>query len=263
LVGERRGAIVGLIAQLLNPSTWGGMLQASIDDVGRGPFWIDVLGLILINMLLSGDNAVIIAMACRGLPGRQRLWGLVIGAGVAVLLRIIFTVVIARLLLLPYLKLAGGLVLLFIAAKLLVPEDGDDNDVAAAPHLWRAVRIVVVADIVMSFDNIVAVAALARGDLTLLAIGLFVSIPLIVAGAALITALLDRFPILVWAGAALLGWVAGETIVSDPAVLSYVTNAVGEKSAGQIELAAACAATVLVIAAGGLWRRWQTSKTRA
>lgn len=254
---------MGSIAQYLNPSLWGGMLQASINDMGYTAFWIAVLQIVFINMLLSGDNAVVIALACRGLPQRQRLWGMVIGAGVAVILRIIFAGIIARLMLLPYLKLIGGLLLIYVAAKLLVPEEPDKNEVEAVAHLWRAVRIVVVADIVMSLDNIIAVAAAAHGHLILIAIGLGISVPIIIAGAALIMALLDRFPIFVWAGAALLGWVAGAVIATDPAVSGYVTVALGEKFAQQTELAAAGATAVLVIAVGGLWRHLYLSKARA
>src|SRR5206468_7652591 len=148
---------------------------------------------------------------------RQRLWGMILGAAAAVILRIIFTGIVATLMALPYLKLIGGLALIVIAAKLLVPEEGDDG-VQSASHLWAAVQIVVVADIVMSLDNVIAVAAAANGSLPLLILGLAISIPLIVAGAALIMALLTRLPILVWAGAALLGWIAGDVIATDPAV---------------------------------------------
>jgi YjbE family integral membrane protein len=136
-----------------------------------------------INVLLSGDNAVVIAMACRGLPHRQRLWGMILGAGVAVVLRIIFTGVVASLMLLPYLKLIGGLALFYIAAKLLVPEDPDEDQTEAVEHLWRAVRIVAIADIIMSLDNVIAIAAAAQGNMALLVLGLAISIPLIVAGA--------------------------------------------------------------------------------
>ena len=149
-------------------------------------------------------------MACRELPPPQRRWGLVIGAGVAVVLRIVLVGVLTWLMLLPYLKLVGGVALMFIAAKLLVPEDPDRDEIRAVAHLWRAVMIIAIADIVMSIDNMVAIAAIAQGNLLLLAIGLAVSIPLIVAGAALVLALLNRFPILIWAGTALLGWIAGE-----------------------------------------------------
>jgi YjbE family integral membrane protein len=239
------------------------MFQTGMNDLADTAFWVAVLEIVLINMLLSGDNAVVIAMACRGLPQRQRLWGLIIGAGVAVILLIVFTAVIARLMLLPYLKLIGGLALLFIAAKLLVPERADKTEIEATAHLWRAVRIVVVADIIMSFDNIVAIAAIARGNLILLAIGLAISIPVILAGAALVMVLLDRLPILVWAGAALLGWVAGDVISTDPAIASHLTLAFGEKFMRQTELAAAVAGAALVVAAGGLWRHVRLSETRA
>src|SRR5437660_1646973 len=201
---------------MFDPATWLAMLTSGWDDMGTATFWVSVLKIMWINILLSGDNAVVIAMACIGLPPRQRLWGMIFGAGVAVLLRIVFTVVIARLMLLPYLKIVGGLALFYIAAKLLVPEDEDENEVEAVEHLWRAVRIVAVADIVMSLDNVIAIAAAAQGNFALILIGLAISIPLIVAGAALIMALLERFPILVWAGAALLGGIVGEVIMTDP-----------------------------------------------
>jgi YjbE family integral membrane protein len=168
-------------------------------------------------VLLSGDNALVIAMACRGLHPRQRLWGMVIGAGIAVVLLIVFTGIVATLMVLPYLKLVGGLALLAIAAKLLVPESGGD-DVAEGTSLWHAVRIVVIADIVMSLDNVIAVAAAANGQLPLLILGLAISIPMIIAGAALIMMILDRMPILVWLGAALLGWIGGDVIATDPAI---------------------------------------------
>jgi YjbE family integral membrane protein len=239
------------------------MFQAGMNDLADTAFWLAVLEIVLINMLLSGDNAVVIAMACRGLPQRQRLWGLVIGAGVAVILLIVFTAVIARLMLLPYLKLIGGLALLFIAAKLLLPERADKTEIEATAHLWRAVRIVVVADIIMSFDNIVAIAAIARGNLILLAIGLAISIPVILAGAALVMVLLDRLPILIWAGAALLGWVAGDVISTDPAIAGHLTLAFGDTFMRQTELAAAVAGAALVVAAGGLWRQVRLSEIRA
>jgi YjbE family integral membrane protein len=179
-------------------------------------FWLAVGKIIWINVLLSGDNALVIAMACRGLHGRHRLWGMIIGAGIAVVLLIAFTGIVVTLMALPYLKLAGGLALLVIAAKLLVPED-ENNEVAAGATLWQAIRIVVVADIIMSLDNVIAVAAAANGELPLLILGLAISIPMIIAGAALIMLVLDRFPILIWLGAILLGWIAGGVIASDPA----------------------------------------------
>jgi YjbE family integral membrane protein len=253
---------VGSIAHYLNPALWGDMLHASVDEIGRATFWAAVLQIVFVNMLLSGDNAVVIAMACRGLPQRQRLWGIAIGAAAAVLLRFIFTGVVAQLILLPYVKLIGGLALIYVAAKLVVPERADTNKVEAVSHLWRAVRIVVVADIVMSIDNVLAVAAIAQGSLFLLAIGLIVSIPIIVAGAALIMTMLDRFPILVWAGAALLGWIAGAMMATDPAIAGYVSARLGETFARQFEFAASGAAALLVIGVGGLWRQVALAKMR-
>src|SRR6202166_2738712 len=183
----------------------------------RPAFWLAVGKIIWINVLLSGDNALVIAMACRGLAPRQRVWGMTIGAGIAVILLIAFTGIVAKLMVLPYLKLVGGLALLVIAAKLLVPE-GEGDDVTAGTSLWHAIRIVVIADIVMSLDNVIAVAAAANGQISLLILGLAISIPMIIAGAALIMLILDRFPILVWLGATLLGWIAGDVIATDPAV---------------------------------------------
>ena len=238
------------------------MLHASVGGMGGAAFWAAVLQIIFINMLLSGDNAVVIAMACRSLPQREKIWGMVIGAGVAVLLRLVFTGLVGRLMLLPYLKLAGGVALIYVAAKLLVPERTDRSKVEAVAHLWRAVWIVVVADIVMSLDNVIAIAAIAQGSFVLLAIGLAASIPIILAGAALIMVLIDRLPVLVWAGAGLLGSIAGEVISTDPAVSRYVIGKFGEPIAQQMELAAAISGILLVIAVGGLWRQLRLSHVR-
>ena len=240
---------------MMEPATWLAMVTSGWSEVGQTAFWVALLKIMWINILLSGDNAVVIAMACRGLPHRQRLWGMVLGAGVAVVLRIIFTVFVAALMLLPWLKIVGGLALFYIAAKLLVPDDPDEDETEATEHLWRAVRIVAIADIIMSLDNVIAIAAAAQGNMALLVIGLAISIPLIVAGAALIMALLDRFPILVWAGAALLGWIVGEVIATDPVVQGYLEPRFGAEGFHYITLFAALVGAVLVLVVGGLWRR--------
>ena len=206
------------VLHIFDPATIGAFAAEFQSEMQQPAFWVAVGKIIWINVLLSGDNALVIALACRGLEPRQRLWGMILGAGVAVILRIIFTGIVATLMELPYLKLVGGLALVVIAAKLLVPEEEDEEGVESASHLWAAVQIVVVADIVMSLDNVIAVAAAANGSVPLLILGLAISIPLIVAGAALIMALLNRLPILVWAGAALLGWIAGDVIATDPAI---------------------------------------------
>jgi YjbE family integral membrane protein len=240
---------------MADPAAWLAMITSGWNEMGHTTFWVALLKIMWINILLSGDNAVVIAMACRGLPYRQRVWGMVLGAGVAVLLRIIFTAVVASLMLLPWLKIVGGLALFYIAAKLLVPEDPDESEVEAVEHLWRAVRIVAIADIIMSLDNVIAIAAAAQGNMALLIIGLGVSIPLIVAGAALIMALLDRYPILVWAGAALLGWIVGEVIATDPVVQGYLEPRFGPDGFHYIMLFCALVGAVLLLVVGGLWRR--------
>ena len=176
---------MGSLLHSLNPALWGEMLHGSVNEMGRAAFWAAVLQIVFVNILVSGDNAVVIAMACRDLPRRQKVWGLVIGAGVAVILRLIFTGIVGQLMLLPYLTLVGGVALIYVAAKLLVREGASKNEIEAGAYLWRAVRVVVVADIVMSLDNVIAVAAIAQGSLTLLAIGLLASIPIIVGASAL------------------------------------------------------------------------------
>jgi len=251
------------IAHYFLPAFFSDGLRTSIHELADATFWIAALQIVLINILLSGDNAVVIAMACRGLPPRQRFWGVISGAALAVLLLIIFAAAIAPLATLPYARLIGGLALIYIAAKLVVPEAGDRNEVAATAHLWRAVRIIALADVIMSFDNIVAVTTVARGDFVLLVIGLAISVPIILAGAVLIMALLNRLPILVWAGAGLLGWIAGDAIATDPVVSGYLPAVLGGRFARQAETIAAGTGMVLAIAAGALWRRLRKSRPRA
>src|SRR5436305_14328580 len=169
---------------MMDPATWLAMVTSGWSDVSHTAFWVALLKIMWINILLSGDNAVVIAMACRGLRPRQRLWGMILGAGVAVLLRIVFTVFVAPLMVLPWRKIVGGLALFYIAAKLLVPEEADENETEATEHLWRAVKIVAIADIIMRLDNVIAIAAAAKGNMALLVLGFAISIPLTVAGSA-------------------------------------------------------------------------------
>lgn len=177
--------------------------------------------IIWIDLLLSGDNAVVIALACRSLPENQRKIGIFLGAGAAVLLRIGFAYIITQLLGIPFLKAAGGLLLFWIALKLLHGDDhASETNIKASNHLFSAVVTIAIADAVMSLDNVVAIAAIAKDNYWLFIFGLALSIPLIVVGASLITKLIARFPIFVWAGAAILGWVAGEIIASDEAALA-------------------------------------------
>jgi YjbE family integral membrane protein len=266
---------VNWLWQIVDPANLGAVVTQFKNEAATAGFWVAVGKIIWINVLLSGDNALVIALACRGLQPRHRLWGMILGAGAAVILRIIFTGIVATLMELPYLKLLGGLALIVIAAKLLVPEQEEEGGVESASHLWAAVQIVVVADIVMSLDNVIAVAAAANGSVPLLILGLAISVPLIVAGAALIMALLNRLPILVWAGAALLGWIAGDVIATDPAIhpklnalfagpfgtrldsllgsLTLEPHFANGGTGGEIVLA--ILGIIVVLIAGSIWRR--------
>ncbi len=194
-------------------------------DINTQPqFWIAVLQIIWINVLLSGDNAIVIALACRNLPQKQRFTGMVLGTGVALLLRLVFATIVSTLMLLPYVKIVGGALLLWIAVKLLVPGEESGNGRSSSDSLWRAVKLIAVADVVMSLDNVIAVAAVADGSLALLVFGLGISIPAIVAGANILMALLNYFPLIIWAGAGLLGWIAGDVIASDPIIADYAAS---------------------------------------
>jgi YjbE family integral membrane protein len=217
---------VGLngFSAFFDPAAIGAVFTQFQTEIHQPQFWVALTKIIWINVLLSGDNALVVALACRRLEPRQRLWGMILGAAAAVVLRIIFTTIVATLLEQPYLKLIGGFALIVIAAKLLAPQSNDEDDVKSASHLWAAVQIVVVADIVMSLDNVIAVAAAADGSIPLLILGLASSIPLIIAGAALIMALLNYLPVLVWAGAALLGWIAGDVMATDPVTRPKLQN---------------------------------------
>jgi YjbE family integral membrane protein len=184
-------------------------------------FWLALLQIIIINIILSGDNAVVIALACRALPPHQQKWGVILGAGAAVVLRVAFTIVIVKLMTIPYLKIAGGLLLFYIGYKLMMPQDESD-EVHAAENLWRAVWTVLIADAVMSLDNVIAVAAAAKGDIVLLVIGLVISIPLVVYGATLLIKLIEKYPIIIPGGAALIGFIGGEVVISDPAIAPWL-----------------------------------------
>jgi YjbE family integral membrane protein len=198
------------------------------DEMMRPTFWLAALQIMGINILLSGDNAVVIALAVRALPPRERFWGMVLGAGCAAVLLILFTGVVATLLKLPYLKLIGGLALFWVAVKLVAPQPHDAEDTPeAVEDLWRAVRVVVVANIVMSLDNVIAVAAAAGGNYLLLGLGLAISIPVVIAGSALFLAILERFPWVVWAGGALLGWIAGGLLPEDGFIAQYIAKLYG------------------------------------
>jgi YjbE family integral membrane protein len=224
-------------------------------DPSSTTFWVALGKIIWINALLSGDNAVVIALACRGLPEHQRKVGMFLGAGAAIVLRIIFTIVIAYLLGVPFLTLIGALLLLYIAVELVMPKDhGDESKIKAGDTLLKAVTTIAIADVVMSLDNVIAIAAAADGNWPLILIGLLISVPMIIAGSAILLALIDRFPIIVWAGAAILGFVAGEMLVKDVAVVNYLTPEVAESWKVPLGIAfaiAVCAVGWLLIKAKG------------
>lgn len=191
-------------------------------DFSSSQFWVSLLQIIWIDLLLSGDNAVVIALACRSLPENKRKLGIWLGAGAAVGLRIAFALVVTYLLGVPYLKLIGGILLFWIAIKLAKGEEESHGEIEASDNLWKAVRTIAIADAVMSLDNVIAIAGAAKGHPELFIFGLLLSIPLIIMGAQLLTTIIERYPILIWLGAALLGWIAAEMILGDIAVLNWL-----------------------------------------
>jgi YjbE family integral membrane protein len=192
-----------------------------MEEIATQVFWLGLAKIIGVNVVLSGDNAVVIALAARSLPPRQQKLAILYGAGAAVALRVVLTVFAVALLALPWLKIAGGLLLFWIGIRLLAPDDGDDS-IDASDHLLTAIRTILVADLVMSLDNVIAVAAAAGGSMTLLVLGLAISIPLVVSGATLLVTLMERHPVIITVGAALIGMVAGEMMITDPVVLGWM-----------------------------------------
>jgi YjbE family integral membrane protein len=187
-------------------------------------FWIGLLKIVWINIILSGDNAVVIALAARSLPPEQQKKAVFFGSGAAVVLRIALTVVAAKLLEMSFLQIVGGLLLLWIGVQLLVDEEHGEHGAPGNGGLMAAVRTILIADLVMSLDNVIAVAAAAKGDMVLLILGLAISIPLVIFGSTLMIKLMGRFPVIITLGAALIGWVGGETIVSDAALRTVAVD---------------------------------------
>jgi YjbE family integral membrane protein len=207
-------------------------------------FWIGLIKIIWINIILSGDNAVVIALAARSLPPAQQKKAILFGSGAAVVLRIALTVVAAKLLELSYLQIIGGMLLLWIGVQLLGDEEDGESEGKEYGSMLAAVRTILIADLVMSLDNVIAVAAAAKGSTTLLILGLAISIPLVIFGSTLMIKLMDRFPIIITLGAALIGWVGGETIASDVALKGFAATY------PWIHYAAAAAGAILVVAVG-------------
>jgi YjbE family integral membrane protein len=229
-------------------------------------FWIAVGQIIMIDILLGGDNAVVIALACRKLPPKQRTQGILWGTAGAIALRVVLIFFALTLLAIPYLKIVGAALLVWIGVKLLAPDDeGDHANIQSSDKLWAAVKTVIVADLVMSVDNVIAIAGAAQGagehQMVLVVFGLLVSIPIIVWGSTLVIKLMDRFPVIITAGGMLLGWIAGTMAVTDPAIVGYMPLA-SERVEGQIpdvvasvRYGAGVAGALLVLAIGVLIKR--------
>ncbi|MFO1047584.1 MAG: TerC family protein [Geminicoccaceae bacterium] len=224
-------------------------------------FWIALGEIVWINILLSGDNAVVIALACRSLPRELRKWGIVLGVAPAIVLRVLFTGFVGALLAMPWLKLAGAALLFWIATGLMLPEEDTGTGAPGEHHgsLWVAIRTIVVADAVMSLDNVIAIAAAANGETVLLVAGLLLSMPMVIFGSALLLGIMERWPVLVTAGAALLGWIAGDLALSDPALHGW-----GEHAGPLVAYGVPAMGAALVVAAGTIWAGWrQTAQERA
>ena len=212
--------------------------------------WTALLKIIGINIVLSGDNAVVIALACRSLPEKQRKLGVLFGSAGAIVLRIILTFFAAYLMDLPYLKIVGALLLLWIGIKLIIPEDGGEN-ISANDNLIAAIRTIIIADLVMSLDNVIGVAGAANGNLSLMIIGLLISIPIIIFGSTLIMKIMDRYPIIITIGGGLLGYVAGEMAVTDSAIAGWI-----EHHAHYLHIWVPILGAILVVAVG----KWFASR---
>jgi len=220
-------------------------------------FWTALLKIIGVNIVLSGDNAVVIALAARSLPPRQQKQAIFWGAGAAIALRIVLTLFAVALLALPWLKLIGSVLLLWIGVKLLVPED-DDNDIDASDNLWQAIKTILIADLVMSLDNVIAVAAAAGGHWGLLIIGLAISIPLVIFGATLLVKVMERWPVVITIGAALIGFVAGEMAWEDLAISAWTSP-----YAASMKYVPAVICAVLVVVVGQWLGRRATARYAA
>lgn len=214
-------------------------------------FWIGLVKIIWINIILSGDNAVVIALAARSLPPAQQRQAVLFGSGAAVVLRIILTVVAVKLLALSYLQVIGGLLLLWIGVQLMSEEEEAEGESKGHGSMMAAVRTILIADLVMSLDNVIAVAAAAKGDTLLLILGLAISIPMVIFGSTIMIRLMERFPIIVTLGAALIGWVGGETIASDVALREFA------QANSWLHYAAAVTGVVIVVGVGKLVQRRQ------
>ena len=212
--------------------------------LGTSFFWVTLGQIMMINIMLSGDNAVVIAMASRALPERQQKQAILFGSFGAIFLRVVLTFFAVMLLGLPWLKLVGGALLVYIGVKMLIPDE-EEHHLDAHSKLWAAIKTIIVADFIMSLDNVLGVAAAAKGNVVLLVLGLAISIPLIIYGSTLILKLMTRWPVIITIGGGILGWVAGEMAITDPVILPWV-----DAHAHWLHEAAPAAGALLVVALG-------------
>jgi YjbE family integral membrane protein len=213
-------------------------------------FGLALLKIIWVNILLSGDNAVVIALAARALPENQQKKAIVIGSGAAILMRIVLTLVASELLQLPWLKVIGAILLIYIGVSLVMPEGDEDDGKQAHSTLMAAIRTILIADLVMSIDNVVGVAAAASGNTVLLVLGLVISIPMVIFGSTVLLKVIERFPVIVWLGAALLGWIAGDLFINDSALHPDIMEAAIGMSHHAAELAMGILGAIIVVALG-------------
>jgi len=217
-------------------------------------FFSSLLSIVIIDLILAGDNAVVIAMAVRSLPPEQRKKGILFGSGAAVLLRVILTFFVAQMLKISFIKLVGGILIIWIAVKLFMEGAHEQDDGKQATNIWQAIRIIVIADITMALDNMLAVGGASHGNLFLLLFGLGLSIPFIVFTSNLLSMLMDKYPVIIYIGAAILGKVGGEMMITDPFVEGFITP----NRFIQYGVEAFFAAGVIV--AGKLWMRWKIAQ---
>jgi YjbE family integral membrane protein len=225
-----------------------------LDQLADFAFWKSLGAIIWVNLLLSGDNAVVIALAARSLPAKQQKTAVFWGSAAAIILRILLTIFAVALLQLPWLKLVGGVLLLWIGVKLLVPENGDEEGIDASESLLQAIKTILIADLVMSLDNVIAVAAAAEQGppqlkVLLLVLGLAISVPIVIFGSTMMLRLMERFPVIITLGGALLGYIAGEIMATDPAVASWVA----ERANWLVHYRVAGAVGAAFVVALGLW----------
>ncbi len=227
---------------------WLGKIEFSWD------FCVGFLSIVLIDLVLAGDNAVVIALAVKSLHGKQRRTGIIFGAGAAVALRVVLTFFVAQLLRISFVKLLGGVLILWIAVKLFIEGAPEDKFQKEATTFWQAIRIIVIADLIMSTDNILAVAGACKGNFFLLLFGLALSIPFVVFTSSLLSLLMDKYPFIVWIGAAVLGRVGGEMIITDPWIVEKINPSKG------LQIACEIIGAVGVLAVAKLYMRWKISK---